>query len=272
MATIGSVTIARAAIGRPHIASDIAAVELKTARPVRLRATRAPTNPPAPMAALSAPTPESPIPRRSIAATTRRTLSIPRTEVCSHASVSTQRTAEVAAMARTPAVRADPARGVARAVFTVGTRTDRVERTATAIIAAVAMLAPMGPDVPSRMPAAAGPISVPTPSAALDAMLDATSSPGLRATQGRRLMVRGRVSPPNPASTPTSRKTSGNGPPAARTTAVRPMLLARPRLTATSTRSGRQRADGTPASGAIRAGGTARTTPSSPAASAPPAW
>ena len=149
----------------------------------------------------------------------------------------------------------------------------RIEATAMAaspIRKAVAIAAPGLPDVARRRPAAAGPSSVPRPSVALEAMFDATSSPGDRTSQGNRLMVSGRVSPAKPASNATRRKSSQSGAPSVMTPIDRTMQAARVTSTPSSRRSVRQRAAGRPANGDTSAGGTYLTTPSHPAATAPP--
>jgi hypothetical protein len=174
---------------------------LNWVRPVRLRATTAPTTPPAPIAALST--------RRRVThaealdrGDDEEIVSMPRTRVWSQASIRTIRTAGVRAIVRAPTVR--PVRRSTEAVDVriVGTWTEAIDRAASAMSTAVPARAPTTPDVASSRPARAGPIRVPRPSAALEAILAATSSPGVRASHGRRLMWSGRVSPTKPCLDP----------------------------------------------------------------------
>ena len=81
MATAGSTTMPMTAIGTPQPARATANGEPSRRRPVSEMAAIAPASPPRPTAALSVPTPGSPIPSSSMAATTMSTLSSPRTNV-----------------------------------------------------------------------------------------------------------------------------------------------------------------------------------------------
>ena len=67
------------------------------------------------------------------------------------------------------------------------------------------MSAPIGPVVAMRMAPMAGPMNVPSPSAALAVTLAATSWDGVRAMHGRSAICSGRVKAPAPASTATAR-------------------------------------------------------------------
>ena len=255
-ATVGSTTSPTRAIGAPHAAS--AAMNAGTRRrPASIVASRAPMSPPRPIAAVSVPTPASPIPRSSMAATTMSTLRMPRTSVWKPIPTRIVRTPGRRAPARNPADSWSTAsRAVTRSRPTAGTTRVAMAARPRAYMATTEIVATSGPATTSRRPTRAGPRKVPRPSAALEPTLAPTSCSGVRATAGRRAMWMGRCRALAAASTMTTTMRTHRGRARARTTTAPTMARVRTAISVRRTDSGRQRATGSPDSGATSIWGT----------------
>ena len=90
-----------------------------------------------------------------------------------------------------------------------------------------ATAAASGPDTATRIPARSGPAKAPSPSPVDKATLAATSSPGVRASDGKAADWEGRTRAPAVAPTAFARNSAGNEPPATMTPTAATAAIAR---------------------------------------------
>ena len=193
------------ASGRPQKTS--ATISVRTSRSDRVddRARIAPSSPPSPSAALSSPSPDWPMPRSSIAATTTRALSRPRVTTWPYVPSIDQRRTGGLRTARRPSRSPAPGAAACPPPPAASPACSNRSPAATSAVTRKATAATSGDDgvEPDRHQGAGDerPDERAEPSPVLHAVLAATSSPGLRASAGIRVTWVGRTGAPAAAAT-----------------------------------------------------------------------